>query len=212
MRYAIVSDLHANLPAWNSVLADLRQQGAEMIVCLGDVVGYGPSPGEVLASVRQVTTNFVMGNHDAAAVGMMDYSVFNDHARQAIEWTTGVIDEESKRFLRSVPLAIEAGEILFVHAEICEPGRFDYVTDTEVAAANFSVYSHLVSFIGHTHVPKVFESDGYGQVIERGDDDLVLNSQHRYIINIGSVGEPRDPDDLRARYVIYDSESREVFF
>jgi predicted phosphodiesterase len=212
MRYAIVSDLHANLRAWNAVLADLCAQGADVVICLGDIVGYGPNPSEVLQGVRSVTNNFVMGNHDAAAVGMMDYSIFNDHARQAIEWTMKVLNDEQKQFLSSVPLAIEAGEILFVHAEIAEPGRFDYISNTEIAKENFAVANHLVTFVGHTHLPKIFERDQQGEVREMMVNDAVLDGSKRYIINVGSVGEPRDPDDLRARYVLYDPEKREVVF
>ncbi|MEJ6641688.1 MAG: metallophosphoesterase family protein [Akkermansiaceae bacterium] len=212
MRYAIISDLHANLPAWERVLADIRMEGVEEIVSLGDVVGYGPNPSEVLRGVRAVTRNFVMGNHDAAAVGMMDYSIFNDHARQAIEWTMTALGNEAKAFLSSIPLAIEAGEILFVHAEIAEPGRFDYIDDVEMARQNFAVGNHFVSFVGHTHYPKIFESDENGVVRELPDDNHVLDPAKRYIVNVGSVGEPRNADDLRARYVIYDSETREVDF
>jgi len=212
MRYAIVSDIHANFPAWEAVLADFRECSIEEVVCLGDVVGYGPKPAEVLEAVRAVTGNFVMGNHDAAAVGMMDYSIFNDHAREAIEWTMGELDEAGKEFLSSVPLAIEAGDILFVHAEIEEPGRFGYISDLEVAQRNLEAGKHFVTFIGHTHLPKVFEMDIFGEVTEFADGDITLDSDSRYIVNVGSVGEPRNPEDLRARYVIYDTETQELEF
>ncbi len=212
MRYAIISDLHANLPAWERVLADIRGQGVEEIVCLGDVVGYGPNPSEVLRGVRGATRNFVLGNHDAAAAGMMDYSIFNDHARQAIEWTMGKLNAEAKTFLSAVPLAIEAGDVLFVHAEIAVPGRFDYIDDSEMARQNFAVGNHFVTFVGHTHYPKIFESDKDGKVLELPDDNRALDPAKRYIVNVGSVGEPRNGDDLRARYVIYDSVTREVDF
>jgi len=212
MRYAIVSDIHANLPAWEATLADLRDCRIDEVVCLGDVVGYGPKPAEVLEAVRAVTGNFVIGNHDAAAVGMMDYSIFNDHAREAIEWTMGELDDAGKEFLSSVPLAIEAGDVLFVHAEIEEPGRFGYISDLEVAQENLEAGKHFVTFIGHTHLPKVFEMDIFGEVSELPDDDISLDSDNRYIVNVGSVGEPRNPDDLRARYVIYDTETQEVEF
>ena len=212
MRYAIVSDIHANFPAWEAVLADFRECKIEEVVCLGDVVGYGPKPAEVLEAVRAVTGNFVMGNHDAAAVGMMDYSIFNDHAREAIEWTMGQLDEAGKEFLSSVPLAIEAGDLLFVHAEIEEPGRFGYISDLEVAQRNLEAGKHFVTFIGHTHLPKVFEMDIFGEVNEFTDGDLTLDSDSRYIVNVGSVGEPRNSEDLRARYVIYDTETQELEF
>ena len=212
MRYAIVSDIHANIRAWDAVLADLRSHGAEVIVCLGDVVGYGPKPAEVLEAVRAVTDHFVMGNHDAATVGIMDYTIFNDHARQAIEWTMTELSPEAKQFLASVPLAIEAGEIFFVHAEISEPGRFDYIDSIEMAEQNFAVNEHFVSFVGHTHLPKIFERANDGSVRELLDESCSLDAEKRYIVNVGSVGEPRNPDDLRARYVIYDSETRLLDF
>lgn len=212
MRYAIVSDLHANLRAWHAVLGDLYEQGADLVVCLGDVVGYGPNPAEVLQSVRSVTDNIVLGNHDAAAVGMMDYSIFNEHARQAIEWTTTILNDEEKQFLSSVPLAIEAGDVLFVHAEVVEPGRFAYISDPAIARQNLESNSHHVTFVGHTHLPKIFERNACGEVRELPDHDARLESDKRYIVNVGSVGEPRDPEDLRARYVLYDTETREVIF
>lgn len=212
MRYAIVSDIHANIQAWEAVLADIRSQGIDVIVCLGDVVGYGPKPAEVLEAVRSVTDHFVLGNHDAAAVGMMDYSIFNDHARQAIEWTITELSPEAKQFLSSVPLAIEAGELLFVHAEIAEPGRFDYIDNVEIAKENFAANEHFVTFVGHTHLPKMFELSADGSVLELLDTTSALDAEKRYIINVGSVGEPRNPDDLSSRYAVYDVEKREIDF
>ena len=127
MRYAIFSDIHANLVAWDQVLEDIRAQVPDVLVCLGDVVGYGPKPQEVLSGVRAVTDNFIMGNHDAAAAGVLDYSCFSDHARHAIEWTAEALSEEAIEFLAAVPLAIADHDILFVHGEIREPGRFHYI-------------------------------------------------------------------------------------
>ena len=212
MRYAIVSDIHANIRAWEVVLADIRSQGIDVIVCLGDVVGYGPKPAEVLEAVRSVTDHFVLGNHDAAAVGMMDYSIFNDHARQAIEWTITELSPDARQFLSSVPLAIEAGELLFVHAEIAEPGRFDYIDNVEIAKENFAANEHFATFVGHTHLPKMFELSADGSVQELLDSTSALDVEKRYIINVGSVGEPRNPDDLSSRYAVYDVEKREIDF
>ena len=97
MRYAIVSDIHANWPAWCVIRDDLVAQNVEAVVCLGDVVGYGPSPARVLADVRQHCENIVLGNHDAAVAGQLDLSIFNDHARRAAEWTAAQLDDESRR-------------------------------------------------------------------------------------------------------------------
>ena len=212
MRYAIVSDIHANIRAWEAVLADIRSQSVDVIVCLGDVVGYGPKPAEVLEAVRSVTDHFVLGNHDAAAVGMMDYSIFNDHARQAIEWSITELSPDAKQFLSAVPLAIEAGELLFVHAEIAEPGRFNYIDNVEIAKENFAANKHFATFVGHTHLPKMFELSADGSVQELLDTTCGLDAEKRYIINVGSVGEPRNPDDLSSRYAVYDVEKREIDF
>ena len=107
MRYAIFSDIHGNLQAWEAVLADMRVMGAEVLVCLGDVVGYGPRPQEVLDSIRAETQNLVAGNHDAAAAGMLRLSCFNPTAREIIHWTRKRLDRPSLQFLKDVPLAIE---------------------------------------------------------------------------------------------------------
>ena len=166
MRYAIFSDIHANLRAWEQVLADIAEQRADVLVCLGDVVGYGPRPEEVLNAIRGVTDNFVMGNHDAAAAGAIETSYFNEHARGAIEWTIAALSEDAREFLASVPLAIEAENILFVHAEISEPGRFGYIEEVADAHENFAGSDHFVSFVGHTHYPCVFELSNDGSVVE----------------------------------------------
>ena len=116
MRYAIFSDIHANLPAWNAVHQDMVELQADILVCLGDVVGYGPLPREVLSAIRGVTENFVLGNHDAAAVGIMDPSLFNKNAEKVIRWTRDQLAPESLDFLNKTPLGIDTGDLLFVHA------------------------------------------------------------------------------------------------
>lgn len=210
MRYAVFSDVHANLRAWEQVLADICEQQVDVLVCLGDVVGYGPRPEEVLRGIQSITDNFVMGNHDAAAAGVMDYSMFNEQAQHSIEWTSQSLSEESREFLGSVPLAIDAGEILFVHAEILEPGRFAYIDCLESAEENFSISDHFVTFVGHTHQPNIFQLGEDGRITEFPDNNKQLDPACRYIVNVGSVGEPRIPDDLRGVYVVYDSETRIV--
>ncbi|MEM7015493.1 MAG: metallophosphoesterase family protein [Verrucomicrobiota bacterium] len=212
MRYAIFSDIHANLRAWEQVLADIADQNADVLVCLGDVVGYGPMPESTLNAVRSVTDNFVMGNHDAAAAGVLETSYFNENARAAIEWTIASLSAEARDFLASVPLVIESEDILFVHAEIAEPGRFGYIEESADVLENFASSDHFVTFIGHTHYPCVFELSNNGIVSEYYDENRQLRAENRYIVNVGSVGEPRNPDDLRGRYVIYDSDTRAVQF
>ncbi len=212
MRYGIFSDIHGNLQAWEAVLADMREMGVEVFVCLGDIVGYGPQPRRVLASVRALTTNVLMGNHDAAAAGLLDSSIFNAKARGIIDWTRRRLDEEALTYLAGLPLAIDAGEILFVHAEVEQPGRFGYIDGLEAARENLAAGNHRVTFIGHTHYPTVFVEEADGAVRELGDGDVTFGLERRYIVNAGSVGEPRDPDDIRGRYVIYDSDTEHLVF
>ena len=157
MRYAVFSDVHANLIAWNAVRDDIGQREVDVLVCLGDLVGYGPRPMEVLAGIQAATPNILMGNHDAAAVGALDSSIFNDRARHSTEWTAQTLTEEARAFLADLPLAMESEGILFVHAEVCQPERFDYINDPIEAMTNFLGGEHRITFIGHTHYPKQIE-------------------------------------------------------
>ena len=212
MRYAIFSDIHGNRQAWERVLADMREQGLERLVCLGDAVGYGPRPEEVLADIRGKTDLFVMGNHDAAAAGLFDAAQFNDHARKVIEWTRDQLSPESMEFLLGVPLTAEEDGLLFVHAEAEQPGRFDYVEDEATAARQFAATDARVIFVGHTHVPVLFDCGANGEVRELDDTSARLKENDRYLVNVGSVGDMRHDEDDRARYVIFDSDTREVLF
>ena len=212
MRYAIFSDIHGNLPAWQKVIEDIRALEADVLICLGDVVGYGPKPQEVLDAIRAETSHFVLGNHDAATTGLLDPSIFNDKAHAIVLWTRDQLNQESLEFLANVPLILATEDLLFVHAEVCEPGRFHYIDNNDQAADNFASNNHFATFIGHTHHPLVFEQTPDGTVNTYPDADRSLDPNCRYIINVGSAGEPRNPDDIRARYLIYDDDTREVYF
>lgn len=212
MRYAIVSDIHANLEAWQRILEDIHATGADTLVCLGDIVGYGPKPQETVDLLRRDCANFVLGNHDAAVTGQLDTSPFNDQARAVVEWTRGKLQPETIEFLSQMPLSIESEDALFVHAEVEEPGRFFYIEDPEEARASFAATPHRIIFLGHTHHPTAFDLSPEGDVIQVEDQDFQMEDGHRYLVNVGSAGEPRNPEDLRARYVIYDSDQRQVEF
>ena len=150
MRYAVFSDIHANLPAWRAIRRDMQRLEADVLVCLGDVVGYGPRPQEVLDAVREATPNFVMGNHDAAAVGLMDTKLFNRNAESIIKWPRTQLSADSKQFLRERPLTIEDDRLLFVHAEISEPGLFRYIDSEEEARVNLAENDHFITFFYKT--------------------------------------------------------------
>ena len=212
MRIAVISDLHANLQAWRAALRDLVGAGADSIVCLGDVVGYGPEPRAVLDGLREATDNIVMGNHEAAVAGRMDLSEFGDTARRLIEWTRGQLDDEAVRFLGALPPGIAGHGALFVHAEAADPMRFEYVEDAASARANLEGRAESLVFAGHTHLPGVFVMDPAGSEVVHGLPPLLrIHPGMRYFVNVGSVGEPRDLDP-RGAYALFDDERGTVEF
>jgi len=213
MRFALVSDIHANLQAWNAVLEDIESLGITNILNLGDIVGYGPNPKEVLHSVREHAVASVIGNHDAVCAGQMDPSVFNDQARLAIEWTRQQLNEEECKYLQGIPeVATPAnGGFLITHAEVVSPRNFGYILTAEDAVENFAICEDSIIFIGHTHRPGLFIQDEAGDVTLHEPGVFTCDPQKRYIINPGSVGDPRS-EDIVASYCIYDSATREIEF
>lgn len=211
MRYALVSDIHANWPAWCAVRDDLRAQQADAVVCLGDVVGYGPSPQRVLADVRQCCDQLLLGNHEAAALGRLDLSIFNDSARRAAEWTATQLDDESKAFLNQLPMVAEDEDLLFVHADPVAPEAWGYVETCKDAEAGFAATTQRLIFVGHTHIPEVFAQRASGEVALLPPSDLALEAGVRYLVNVGSSGEPRD-GTTQATYCLYDSATQRLEF
>lgn len=211
MRYAFVSDIHANLPAWNTVLADAALHRVDRIVCLGDVVGYGPQPAEVLRSVHARCAAFVLGNHDAVVCGRMDPDVFNDRARRGIEWTRRRLGAAASEFFSGLPLALVGDGIRCTHGSAADPAVFGYVKTPEDAAECFRAVPEKLLFCGHTHVPALFVVGESGVARETEPRDFALEEGKRYLVNVGSVGSPRGGDP-RGCYAIYDDVRRAVYF
>ncbi len=211
MLYAIVSDLHANPVAWNAVLADLSAIGAARIVCLGDVVGYGPDPAGVLESVYRHVDAFVMGNHDAVVAGKMSPECFNDHARRMVEWSAARISARGRAFLGRQPLVLDAPAFACVHGSPCRPAAFDYVISPDEALAAFGATDRQLVFVGHTHQPGIAVLGASGVAHMLPGQDFELERGKRYIVNAGSVGDPRD-DDPRASYCLFDDATGTIQF
>jgi predicted phosphodiesterase len=211
MRYAIVSDIHANWQAWQAVIRDIRSIGVDCIICLGDVVGYGPKPAEVTRELRENCENFVLGNHDAVVAGFLDPAVFNKGARQVIQWTTEQLDDEAREFYASLPMVLEAPGFICVHSEVERPQRFGYIARPEDARASFAAADRDLVFVGHTHKAAIFtlDPDSGAITLDLSPESFNLREDRRYIVNVGSVGDPRD-GDLRAAYCLYDDKSRVV--
>lgn len=206
MIIAIVSDLHANLEALQVVLEDLERQGAERIWCLGDVVGYGADPNPVCDLIARRAEVVIAGNHDWAAVGKMRVGGFNSAAAAAVDWTAEQLDDKNREWLAGLPLLRIEDDVRLVHATPSNPADWQYVISETDAAAEFETYQETLCFIGHSHFPSVFETDGSRMRYLR-DERVPVVTGRRYLVNVGSVGQPRDRDP-RAAYLLYDTEGR----
>ncbi|MDR5683401.1 MAG: metallophosphoesterase family protein [Armatimonadota bacterium] len=210
MLYAILSDVHANLDALEVVLADVAGSGAEQVICLGDFVGYGPEPNECTERLRSVATVALVGNHDLAALDRLDAGRFNLFARLAVEWTKLQLEESIRHYLESLPATREYGGLLLVHGSPRDPVE-EYIMDLETADDNFRAADFEICFFGHTHYPVWFVHDGERtrmRALAPGERAALRGGQ-RHLINVGSVGQPRDGDP-RAAYCLFDSDARVV--
>jgi diadenosine tetraphosphatase ApaH/serine/threonine PP2A family protein phosphatase len=205
MRILVVSDIHANLPAFEAVLKAADGQW-DRIWCLGDLVGYGPNPNECISLLRSFDHVSLSGNHDWATLGKLDISEFNHDARSVVIWTRSVLEPESRTYLDSLPPKRDLDAFTLAHASPRHP-VWEYVIDYDTAAANFAYFDTPYCLIGHTHVPlHIVEREPGDLMINLPvNDKLVLLENKRVMLNPGSVGQPRD-DDPRAAYALLDTE------
>ena len=207
MRFAIFSDIHANLEALEAVLADAHKRKSTHFVCLGDVVGYNANPHECVERIRKLDCPIVKGNHDEQGSLPESSSDFNELAERAIKWTRNNLAEEEKQWLRELPLQKQVRDFTIVHATLDTPAQWGYVFNNLDAAASFTYQHTTVCFFGHTHVPMAFVRDDGVQ--RQRIDKLRIDPSKKYFINTGSVGQPRD-SDWRAAYCIYHIEGAVV--
>ena len=204
MRFAIFSDLHANLEATQAVLADAGTKDCTHFVCLGDLVGYNANPHECVDLVRQMDCPTVKGNHDEQASLTVSSRDFNELAEQAINWTRANLTEEDRQWLADLRLTRQVRDFTIVHATLDTPGEWGYIFNTLDAAASFTYQHTTLCFFGHTHVAGAFVKSDSGVKRVRAEQ-LTIEPGKKYFINTGSVGQPRDGDP-RAAYCIYDAE------
>jgi len=219
MLCAIISDIHSNLEALNTALDSLSDVDA--IYCVGDVVGYGPNPNECCEVVREKSAATVMGNHDAAVIGKMALDWFNSVAREAAEWTREQLAAENRIFLEGLPYTAQAEGLTMVHGSLPMPERFLYINSPWEARPTFdSMGDSALCFIGHTHIAEYFvrkgrrerppwRSVGADQISMTEGGLIELMPGFQYIINPGSIGQPRDGNP-QASYAVYDSDARTV--
>lgn len=213
MRYAVLSDVHANLEALTAVLADAADEGARAVLCLGDLVGYGADPGPCVEAVAERGAALVAGNHEYGAVGLVDLDWFNPAARAVILWTRDRLSGDAGRYLAALPLTLTVGDACLVHASPRHPEEWEYLLSADDGFAVFGAFDTRLCFVGHSHRPGVWSlgsggpdhTGGFGAWPTR----IRLEDGRRYIVNVGSVGQPRDRDP-RAAYAIWDQDRREV--
>ena len=201
MKFAIIADIHANLEAFQAVLADIKEQKCTHYACVGDVVGYGPNPKECLKIVRDMGMPCVKGNHDEYCSVDEQLDGFNAHAAEAVGWTRKQLNEDERQWLRDLKYFRMVTSFSMVHATLDGPQRWGYVFDKLAAAASFTYQNTAVCFFGHTHVPVAFirDKDVRGGTYSKFKVDPVK----KYFVNVGSVGQPRD-NNPKAAYVVYD--------
>ncbi len=209
MKYAILGDIHANLEALEAVLDTCESLGVEKYLCIGDIVGYNADPAACLEIVRSLNMDVIIkGNHDEQASVDSALVGFNPQAAQAIHWTREQLSEEQRSWLGGLPLQKTIGpKLTMVHATLDMPEKWGYVFDSLSAEASLHYQFTQVCFFGHTHVPLAFEK--YGGVTGGQYEEIRLLPGHKYLINVGSVGQPRDGDP-RSAFVTYSSDDQVV--
>ncbi len=206
MKYALISDIHANAEALDRVLMRVDTLHVDVLLFLGDGVGYGPSPNRCLDLIRNRCTSGVAGNHDHAVIGRTNTANFNLYAQKAVYLTSSILESESYRYLSELEYEWSDGEVRGVHAAPCDPPAWTYVFSVTEAARQFSCFEETLCFIGHSHIPAAFSIDRSGHVEQLDAVVLEIRPERRYLINVGSVGQPRDGDS-RAAFGIYDGDS-----
>lgn len=218
MKYAVLSDIHGNLEALTAVMERLNAERIDRYLCLGDVVGYGADPAACLERLEACGAVTVGGNHDLACLGKLELGWFHETARAAVVWTREQLSFTTLDGLRRLPLTATEGPLTLVHGTLTHPQRFEYLVDLAQAVETMERCRTLMCLLGHTHVPLFIEYDRAERRIMRvltaAEElrDVAVQDDpttRRYLINPGSVGQPRDGDP-RASVAIIDTDRRRI--
>ncbi len=207
MRYAIISDIHANHDALTAVLDDIDREKVERIVCLGDVVGYGAEPRECITALRERNVLTIAGNHDYAAIGKTNINYFNAYAKEATLWTRKVCTQEDKDYLKGLALVEYLDDFTMVHGTLYAPELFDYILTTYDAYLSLQLLETPVCFFGHSHVPINFVWEE--MISFNYDREIEVKDGVKMLVNVGSVGQPRD-DNPKACYALFDTDAQRI--
>jgi diadenosine tetraphosphatase ApaH/serine/threonine PP2A family protein phosphatase len=210
MKYAVISDIHGNSEALQAVLADIDKRKVDSTICLGDIVGYYPDPTVCIDLVKKYTQHCLAGNHDYAAIGRVDTRTFTYYAYAAMEWTKKHLSEEEKNYLASLPLSLVLEDLFFTHSSPSDIEQWPYVfPDNEFAVFEaFNSIVHWLNFVGHTHWPSIMYQED-DKIILHPLGSVDLNKENYYLVNVGSIGQPRDFDP-RSCYSIYDTDAQKI--
>ncbi len=215
MKIALISDIHSNLEALTVILDDIHRRRPDTVWCLGDIAGYNADPDRCCELVRVTAEITIMGNHDGAATAFLEPSHFNEVAKEAVMWDRKVMRRENIEYLMSLKSAVVIDEeVLLVHGSPSDPEKY-IMSDTQVKEEMDFMVRHLerrIGFFGHTHFPVVHEMNGKGVLhTTKGAGKVRLKEDASYLINPGSVGQPRD-GDTRSSYLIFDRGEMTVEF
>lgn len=204
MQIAIISDIHSNLEALQKTVEIIHTMNINTVVCLGDIVGYGANPKECIKTVSELTPYIMMGNHDQASADIRCLENFTPYARVAAVWTNNILSESEREKLLSLPMSLEIEGITFVHASPYKPDEWNYIATEEEAFFNFQHMKTDICFIGHSHIAKIYTNDYDSMDTYNNSLSTKLTKGKKYIINPGSVGQPRDLD-WRSSFGIFDT-------
>jgi len=207
MKYGILGDIHANLEALESVVAEMEHQGVGKYVSVGDLVGYGANPRECIDRVRDLNSVVVAGNHDFAAVDKLNIDFFNTYARESALWTRNALRDKDKDYIKSLKLIEYCDTFTVVHSTLYMPELFEYIQTSYDAHLSFEQQTTPLSFLGHSHVPVNFFKRR--NVSFNMETEVKVEDGVKVMINVGSIGQPRD-ENPDAVCVVYDSDAKKI--
>lgn len=213
MIIAVISDIHSNYEALSRIITDIKNSKIDKIFCCGDIIGYGPNPNECVQGLKDQGVVSIIGNHEAALLGDIDLTWFNENAKVAILKNKELITYENLEYLKKLPKYIIEKDFLFVHGSPLDPIH-EYLLDFTSIYINIKNMEQKICFCGHTHIPLICWEDKHKKVeilYPKGNFSMKLNKNKKYIINVGAVGQPRDSDP-RACYIIFDTKNFRLEF
>jgi len=202
MKYAIFADMHSNLEAYQAVLEKLKKEKPSKYFCVGDIVGYGADPVKCVEITKALNPVSVCGNHDWAVASLANLENFNPYAKDGIVWTKEAVADKEIDFLKRLELVHEDDELTLVHGSLFRPEEFNYVIDMYSAYKMLEMARTNISFIAHSHIPGIFVMEN-GKPGYATTASVKIKEGRKYLVNVGSVGQPRDGDP-RGAYCIYD--------